>query len=187
MSYEIVKNISVKNKSITSACNNLRPITYSTCKINAESEEKFVKIVLVEAYLGVFHLQNSKSLLPFRYALFKYKQLNSEAKEDIENKVWNSYNHKTKEFRYTTEERVEAIKKLGDILYGFYQSFKPTKGEYKIKYSSSAWIVKMMQTRFSYTWYEDKAKIYNTLEEAELIVDNINTNFSGEAKIMKVA
>ena len=186
MSYEIVKNISVKNKSITSACNNLRPITYSTCKINAESEEKFVKIVLVEAYLGVFHLQKAKSLLPFRYALFKYKQLNSEAKEDIENKVWNSYNHKTKEFRYTTEERVEAIKKLGDILYGFYQSFKPTKGEYKIKYSN-VWVVKMMKTDFQYTRYEEKAKVYNTLEETELVVDFINTNFTGETKIMKVA
>lgn len=186
MSYEIVKNISVKNRSITSACNNLRPITYSTCKIDVESEEKFVKIVLIDAYLGVFHLQNSKGLLPFRYALYKYEQLNEEIKGDIYNKVWNSYDYKTKTSRYTSEERSEAIKKLGDILYGFYQAFKPTKGEYKIKYGSSTWVVKMMKTGLRYSWYEIDAKVYNTLEEAELIVDHINRRFKDEAKIMKV-
>ena len=186
MSYEIVKNISVKNRSITSACNNLRPITYSTYKVDVESEEKFIKIVLIDAYLGVFQLQNSKGLLPFRYALFKYEQLKGETKEDIENKVWHNYDYKTKTFRYTSEERSEAIKKFENILYGFYKDFKPTKGEYKIKYGSSAWIVRMMKTRFSYTWYEGRAKVYNTLEEAEMIAHYINRNFSEEAKIMKV-
>lgn len=187
MSYEIVKNISVKNRSITSACNNLRPIAYETIHLTAKDEESFIKYILVNALWGNYHLQNSKSLLPFRYALYKYEKLDEETKGDIYNKVWRNYDYKTKTYRYTEEERSEAIKKLEDILYGFYQAFKPTKGEYKIKYSSSAWIVKMMQTRFSYTWYEDRAKVYDTLEEAEMIVDYINKNFKDEAKIMKVA
>ena len=100
--------------------------------------------------------------------------------------MWRNYDYKTKTYRYTEEEREEATRKLGDILYGFYQAFKPTKGEYKIKYSN-VWVVKMMKTDFQYTRYEEKAKVYNTLEEAELIVNFINRNFTGEAKIMKVA
>lgn len=187
MSYEIVKNISVKNRSITSACNNLRPITYNTIHLTAKDEESFIKYVLVNALWGNYHLQKSKSLLPFRYALYKYEQLDEETKGDIYNKVWRNYDYKTKTYRYTEEEREEATRKLGDILYGFYQAFNPTKGEYKIKYSLSTWVVKMMQTGLRYSWYESDAKVYNTLEEAELIVDYINRHFKDEAKIMKVA
>lgn len=186
MSYDIVKNISVKNRTITLAANNLRPITYSTCKVNSPSDEAFIKYVLVNALWGNFHFQKNKNLLKFRLALSKYEdEVDEEVREDIYNKVWRSYDYKTKTHKYTETERVEATQKLGDILYDLYNNIQLTKGNYIIKYGS-CWVKKLGITNLRYTWYIEDAKKYDSFEEAKMVENYINKNFSTPAQVEAV-
>ena len=185
MSYDIVKNISIKNRTITLAANNIRPITYSTCKANSPSDEAFIKFVLVNALWGNFHFQKNKNLLKFILALSKYEdEVDEEVREDIYNKVWNSYDYKTEKYKYTEAERVEATQKLGDILYNLYSSIELTKGKYIINFHNGyAYISSIRKASYSYTNNKNNAKVYNTLEEAMLANKFLERYFTFNTKV----
>lgn len=186
MSYDIVKNISIKNRSITSACNNLRPISYETIHLTTKTEEDFIKYVLVNSLWGNYHLQNSKNLVKFRYTIYLYNQLDDELKNDIYNKIWRNYDYKTKTYRYSEEEVVQATKKLGSILYDLYKSVEITKGNYIIKFGSDYYVKKLGSTTLSYTWYQCRAKVYSSLEEAKIVEDEINKNYETRASVIAI-
>lgn len=184
MSYDIVKNISIKNRTITLAANNIRPITYETCKINAESDESLIKYVLVNALWGNFQFQNNKNLLKFRLALDMYDGVDIKIRNDIYAKVWKRYDYKTKTQLYTQEEVEEATKKLGDILYDLYNSIELTKGKYIINYYDGyAYISNLRKESYCYTLSRNKAKIYNTLEEATLANKYLERYFTSNTKV----
>lgn len=121
MSYEKVKYVSIKNQTITSACNNLRPLYYETFKPFKDKlpKEEFIKFILINFLDG--NLQGrSKSLNAFNETIYLYKCI-CEDKEELYNKRWNNYDYKTKTYRYGENAYEEATKEVKDILYGIYQ------------------------------------------------------------------
>ena len=126
MSYEKVKSISIKNRSITSACNNVRPLIYETWKVKAESEEDFVKKVLIDFLDG--NLQGcSKALYKFNHTIYVYP-MTCEKENELYDKRWNNYDYATKEYKYTKEEVKAATEELLDILWNI---FKKVDAGYK--------------------------------------------------------
>lgn len=119
MSYEKVKYVSIKNRSITSACNNLRPLYYETWKLNVDSDEEFVKSILINFLDGNFQ-GNSKALKKFNHTLFVYNMTCEKEKEFYE-KRWNNYDYSTKQYKYTKEEVREATEEMLNILWSIYQ------------------------------------------------------------------
>lgn len=121
MSYEKVKYVSIKNQTITSACNNLRPLYYETFKPFKEeiSKEKFVKFILVNFLDG--NLQGlSKSLYKFNHTIYVY-HMTCEKENELYDKRWNNYDYATKEYKYTKEEVKAATEELLDILWNIFQ------------------------------------------------------------------
>ena len=119
MSYEKVKYVSVKNQTITSASNNLRPLYYETWKAQAESKEDFVKKVLIDFLDGNFQ-GLSKSLYKFNHTIYVY-HMTCEKENELYDKRWNNYDYATKEYKYTKEEVKAATEELKDILWSIYQ------------------------------------------------------------------
>ena len=120
MSYEKVKYVSIKNQTICSASNNIRPLSYETFKPFKEriSDEQFVKFILVNFLDG--NLQgNSKGLQKFNHTIFVYNMTCDKEKE-IFDKRCNNYDYKTKTYLYTKEEIKAATEELLDILYSIY-------------------------------------------------------------------
>ena len=187
MSYEIVKNINVKERKILSADNNIRPLTYTLrMGMNHLSEDEFIKKVLIYAVDGELQFQNNKNLLRFRIVLNLYEnEIDAKLREDIHNKRWNNYDYVTKSHRYTEEEIKQANEKLGNLLLWIYKNYKITKGKYVIKYGSVAYVKKLSNAynRLSYTYGKNNATVYNTFEEAQMIARQINKNFDYQATI----
>lgn len=120
MSYEKVKYVSIKNQTICSASNNVRPLIYETFKPFKEriSDEKFIKFILVNFLDG--NLQGtSKNLQKFNHTIFVYNMTCDKEKE-LFDKRWNNYDYKTKTYLYTKEEIKAATEELLDILYNIY-------------------------------------------------------------------
>lgn len=121
MSYEKVKYVSIKNQTICSASNNVRPLIYETFKPFKEriNDEQFIKFILVNFLDG--NLQGrSKNLSNFNETIRLYECM-CEKKDELFNKRWNNYDYKTKTYIYTKEEVKAATEELLDILYGIYQ------------------------------------------------------------------
>ena len=121
MSYDLIKRISIRKQTITSASNNVRPLYYETFKPLKEqvSEEKFIKYILVNFLDG--NLQGrSKSLEKFNQTIAIYEAAYKEKAEEIFKRRWENYDYKTKTYRYTKEEIKAATEELLDILYSIY-------------------------------------------------------------------
>lgn len=124
MSYGKVKYVSIKNQTITSASNNLRPLYYETFKPFKEeiSKEKFVKFILVNFLDG--NLQGrSKALYKFNRTIFIYN-LTCEKETEYFDKRWNNYDYTTYTFKYTKEEVKAATEEMLEVLYGIYQKLE---------------------------------------------------------------
>lgn len=168
MSYEKVKSISIKNRSITSACNNVRPLIYQTWSPACESEEEFIKMILINTLDGNLHLQINKSTLKFLWAVWQFR-LNAENKE-LHDKRWNNYDYKNRKELYIKEEIAAATKETENRLYNLYQTTVFDTKNYKIRFDSNSFVKKITSAGLHWCMYKSGAKTFTSYQEAFVYV-----------------
>jgi hypothetical protein len=181
MSYEKVKSISIKNRSITSACNNVRPLYYETWNPKSESEEEFIKMVLINTLDGNFHLQINKSTLKFLWAVWQFR-LNDENNE-LHNKRWNNYDYANKKEKYTQYEIAAATEETKNRLYNLYQTTVFDIKTYKIRFDSNSFVRKITRAGLHWCMYKDDAKSFTTYQEAFIYVKEKGYNWENRLQI----
>ena len=168
MSYEKVKNISVKNRTITSACNNLRPLTYETWGFHKEGTDKeFIKLCLLNIADGNFHTVGN-NCWKYDYAILKMKEEKPELYNDLYVKRWEAYDYERDIQLYTEEEIEQATFELGEELYKIFMKIKETKGDYIIRLWHSAGLVSVSQFRYKYCYGASECKHFESYEKAYL-------------------
>lgn len=120
MSYEIVKSITVKGNDvfITSACNNLRPLTYSKWSVSGASLNEKIGKVLLNIMDGELQLSAfNKKLAKWNYVATTAQYKNDATKEMHKN-LWDvKYNG----------DKCELMSKLIDELSKLYNGLKEQK------------------------------------------------------------
>lgn len=163
MSYEIIRSINEKERSVTSASNNVRPLMYETYHCNKDmSVEEFRANVIVNLLWGNYHYSNTKHI----YNLVAAKVKASEEFKDFEEKIWNwndTYTHEWVKENY--DKNIAELKKF--ILKTFEEVKKTPKEKWVINDGCSCYIKRINKWTYSYCGSVDKAKVYPTKEMAK--------------------
>lgn len=161
MSYEKVRNINYKTREITSASNNTYVWNgnkyvhdYITWKygVDSWSEKEFISNLLMDISNGNLQCGSKYKKLYILIDKANIKEL-----DDIR---WNW------DKKYSDDERHRAKAELKDRLYNTYKNYRFTKGQYFIQSSDNIFVHKITKTKCIFS-NKDKAKVYDTLEEAE--------------------
>lgn len=169
MSYYKVKNISIKNRSVCAACNNIRPLIWSTSRVETKSEEEFIKLVLIDTLDGNFHLQINKSTLNFLWAVWQFR-LNDTKCEELHKIRWDNYDYKNKKELYTKEEIKEATEEVKERLYNIYKNITLDTRNFKIRFGSNSFVKKITNAGLHWSTYKDEAKTFFSYQEAFVYV-----------------
>lgn len=175
MSYEIVRSINEKERSVTSACNNLRPLMYETYHYNKDmSVEDFRASVIVDLLWGNYHYSNTKHI----YNLVAAKVKASKEYEDLEEKIWNWNDTYTREWvKENYEKNIADLKALVIKTYG---EVKDSPKEKWIITNGYVYIKRINKWTYSYGMWREGAKVYASKEMAQNACRGLPDNFIPE-------
>lgn len=187
MSYEIIKSVNIKKRTVTAACNNLRPLTYTTSKLTSDdgTEETFIKHCLVAFNDGDFQ-SNSSSCWKFNYSIFLFKKNNKTLYDKLNKIIWENYDYKTKTKLFTDDEINEAKVTLKNELYSVYKSLDNLHtGNFVITFRGYP-IVSITKRSIKTTW-NDNFKKFKSYEEAEnYLVSKVYDDVDPDFKIVEL-
>ena len=182
MSYEIVRSITIKGNDvfITSACNNLRPLTYSKWSVNGASlNEKIGKVLLYimdgELHLGAFNKQLSK----WNYVAITANK--NDTTKEMHNNLWS---------RNYNGNKCELKNKIIDELAKLYNELKEEKGKFIIQYGKEAspqYLKELTRNWFIGTYFKEYAKTFKTNIQAELFMNALKETGLSRPDLAKIA
>lgn len=159
MSYEIVKSINEKEKSVVCASNNIRPLHYSKCNFKEGTTlEDFRTSVMRGVLFGDLHISN----VNHKYNLIAAKIKATDEYKDLHEKLWNFDDTYTDE--YVSEHYEENINKLNKLILKTFNE-RITKEKYVIWDGGCCYIHRINKWTYSYGG-ESKAKVYSIKEVA---------------------
>lgn len=184
MSYEIVKSITVKGNDvfITSACNNLRPLTYSKWSVSGASLNEKIGKVLLNIMDGEFQLS------PFNKKLAKWNYVATIA--EYKNDITKEMHRNLWDVKYNGD-KYELMSKLIDELAKMYNDLKEQKGKFIIQYGDEAsphYLKELTKHWFIGAYFKKYAKTFETNIQAEWFMNALKEMISRPdlAKIIKL-
>lgn len=179
MSYEIIKNLSLKKQTITYAPNNVVPqIIYKGDYSNVEPKE-FITNLLRDLLDGNFKLSMNNQYY------YLYDVIEKANVKELNEKYWeHDYSRE-----YTQEERDNEAKEKRKLceeickrLYEAYLHYKNTKGNYALK--TGEWFIRKIGKELIFlTTTPSKVKKFKTLGHAKAAVHRLNSVRDREYKI----
>ncbi len=161
MSYDIVRGLKIDKEKkevwITSACNNLRPLTYSKWKSvwfsDIYKEHGFVELekCILEAFWGgSLHSSTNKYAKSLYYC---------------DRTLW------------SWDMPKEKVEELKDYLHKNYLDFKNRKKGKFIIESLHGWVVRRSSRTLWSNVEKRRAKVFRSAEEAEMYINNFNGEY----------